>query len=311
MTFARNARAVWSVLPLASKTPLSASTWRRIPAPASSPRVRSASASAVCSGRLTSTSAVVCAVAERADAGGVELALLLQAGERTQARHAGRVGIDESAPGRGQRQQPQRVPGRRGVEDHMVIAGGARRIAEQPHERVRTRRSPRARAGQRVPRCWTGAVRREARGTGRPSARDRARRRLGIDVRRFKPLDPRHRAGLRASAVPSTSSRFGRRVGGDQQHPRPRRPARSRSRDATEVLPVPPLPVKNRTRVGSSSSVDRSLISSPLCRRSSLQSQIPAAPCSATPCSSGPGVRSIRRALSGTDSARLRPAHRR
>ena len=63
-------------------------------------------------------------VAERADAGGVELALVLQAGQRTQAGDPGGVGVDEAGPRRGQREQPQRVTGRRGVEDDVVKAGG-------------------------------------------------------------------------------------------------------------------------------------------------------------------------------------------
>ena len=180
-------------------------------------------------------------VAERADARGVELALLLQAGERTQARHAGRVGIDESAPGRGQRQQPQRVPGRRGVEDHMVIPGGARRIAEQPHERVKRGDLHGARAGQRFLHAGQGAVRQKPAVRADHPLAILARRRLGIDVRGVKPLDPRHRAGLLGELGAEHLIEIRRRVGGDEQHPSPGADQRDRGRARERGLAHPAL----------------------------------------------------------------------
>ena len=117
-----------------------------MPAPASSARVRSASASAVRSGRLTSTSVVSCGSPSALDAGGVEVALILQSRQRAQAGDPGCVGVDEPRPRGGQREQPQRVTGRRGVEDDVVIAGGRLRVAEQRGERVKRGDLDRARA---------------------------------------------------------------------------------------------------------------------------------------------------------------------
>ena len=170
-------------------------------------------------------------IAERAHARGVQVSLLLQPGQRTQTRHPGRVGIDEPGPCRGQRQQPQRMAGRRGVEDHMVITRRARRIAEQPHERIKRGDLDRARAGQRFLHAGQGAVREQPAVRADHPLAVLARRRLGIDVRRVKTGDPRHRprplGKLRAQHLIEIRSR----IGGDEQHPpagdRPARPPSS------------------------------------------------------------------------------------
>ena len=180
-------------------------------------------------------------IAERAHAGGVQLALLLQPGQRTQARHPGRVGIDEPRPRRGQRQQPQRVPGRRGVEDHMVIARRARRIAEQPHERVKRGDLHRARAGQRFLHAGQGAVREQPAVRADHPLAILARRRLGIDVRRVKTDDPRHRTGLLGELRAQHLIEIRSRIGGDEQHPPPGADQRNRRRARERGLAHPAL----------------------------------------------------------------------
>ena len=58
-----------------------------------------------------------------ATAARVLLALLVEARERAQAARAGRMLVDVAAPRARERQQPQRVTGRRGVEDDVVKLG--------------------------------------------------------------------------------------------------------------------------------------------------------------------------------------------
>ena len=59
---------------------------------------------------------------------------------------------------------------------------------------------------------------------------------------------------------------------------RPRATSATAVAQASVVLPMPPFPVKNRTRVGVSISSDRVLISSHLPRRSSPLSRAPVLP---------------------------------
>ena len=189
-------------------------------------------------------------IAERAHAGGVQLALLLQAGERSQARHPGRVGIDEPGPCRGQRQQPQRMPGRRGVEDHMVIARGARRIAEQPHERVKRGDLHGARAGQRFLHAGQGAVRQQpAVRADHPLAIVPCRR-LGIDVRGVKADDPRHRTRPLGQLGAQHLIEIRSRIGGDEQHPPAGADQRNRRRARERRLAHPALPGEEQNAGG-------------------------------------------------------------
>ena len=180
-------------------------------------------------------------VAERAHAGGVQLALLLQPGQRSQTRHPGRVGIDEPGPCRGQRQQPQRMTGRRGVEDHMVIARRARGVAEQPDERIERGDLHRARAGQGFLHAGQGAVREQPAVRADHPLAILARRRLGIDVRRVKTGDPRHRTRLLGELRAQHLIEIRSRISGDEQHPPPGADQRDRRRARERRLAHPAL----------------------------------------------------------------------
>ena len=127
---------------------------------------------------------------------------------RPEAGRAAVVALEEAGPGLGQAQQPQRVAGRRGVEDDVVEAGARRRRAGRRTRRRRRSRWCRRRRAARAPwrapprgcRPRIGASTRCAVGLGRG---------LRIDVHRDEARHARApAAGLSASATPSISSRF-------------------------------------------------------------------------------------------------------
>ena len=158
-------------------------------------------------------------VAERADAGGVELRLILQAGQRTQAGDPGGVCIDEAGPCGRQREQPQRVTGRRGVEDDVVIASGRFGVTKQRGEGVKRGDLDRARARQ----AFLHA--RERRVGEQPAVRADGTlavfpcRGLGVDVRRVETGDPGHRSRSLGELGTEDLVEVGGRIGRYDQHP--------------------------------------------------------------------------------------------
>ncbi len=85
-------------------------------------------------------------VGERRDRRLVLLAPLVKPGQRAEAARAGGMLVDVAAPGARQRQQPQRVPGRRGVEDDVVKRGRVLRGGQDGGELVERGNLDRARA---------------------------------------------------------------------------------------------------------------------------------------------------------------------
>jgi hypothetical protein len=105
----------------------------------------------------------------------------------------------------------------------------------------------------------------------RPTARSRYSRAAasGSIFDASRPAIPATGRGYSPSEVPSTSSRLEAGSVDTISSPRPRATSATAVAQASVVLPMPPFPVKYRTRVGASISSDRVLISRPLPRRSS------------------------------------------
>ena len=78
----------------------------------------------------------------------IDDSLLFQSCERAETGSARGAGGQKPRPRAGQGQQPQRVSGGRGVEDHLVVAEGRRRVAEQPGKLIEGGDLHRARAGK-------------------------------------------------------------------------------------------------------------------------------------------------------------------
>ena len=160
------------------------------------------------------------------------------------------VAGEESGPGLGQAQQPQRVAGGRGVEHDMVEALRRRRRAAR--RRRRRPRSPWCRRRRAARGRWPAPPRCCRRASAPARARDRPRPRS--PGRCSSPAGPARRApraACRRARPPSISSRLD---AGSVLTSSTRLPASARAMataQAIEVLPTPPLPVKNRKRVGS------------------------------------------------------------
>ena len=187
-------------------------------------------------------------IGEHRDRGLVDRSLTLEAGERAEAR--GLLGVGEVVrPGGWQRQQPQRVAGRRGVEHDVVVALGGGRVGEQTGERVERGDLDGARAGElllergQLGRRHRGAVRADdsfAVGVGCG---------LRVEIHQVEPHDIGAGAGLSPVAVWNTSARL---EAGSVLTSSTRRPTSASATGtalATVVLPTPPLPVNSTNRV--------------------------------------------------------------
>ena len=186
------------------------SGWRT-PSSASSPRVRSASASAVCSGRLTSISVVTVGRRARRDAGGVEVALRRRPASGPRQEVPEVLVSMKPLHARGQRQQAQGVARGRGVEDDVVVArrspsGSPSSSANSSNAAISTVQAPDELSSMLA----TAVVGQQpAVGTddplaicGAPRPRDRCSSRAAPARRRWPP------GAAAASEVSSTSSRF-------------------------------------------------------------------------------------------------------
>ena len=162
-------------------TALTTRCWFLRPSASSSPDVRSTSRSAARSGRVTSTMVVRSRVAQGLHRGGEPRLLHLQ--PRVWAEARGPLGgrLQEARPRARQAEEPQRVSGRRRVEEHVIEGHGSLRRPQEARRTRRTRRSPRctrrraARAARRSGSRsrWRGTARSRARGSRRPPSRDR------------------------------------------------------------------------------------------------------------------------------------------
>ena len=139
-----------------------------------------------------------------------------QARQRTQARRP-RAVADEGGPGRRQREQPQRVAGRGGVEHDVVVVGEHGRVGQQSGELVEGRDLHGARARQLL---LDPADRRVGQHSSvradDPLPVGRSGRR-GIDVQRLEPRDARHGRRRRGDDRAQHLVEVGRRVGRDEQ----------------------------------------------------------------------------------------------
>jgi hypothetical protein len=158
-------------------------------------------------------------VGEHGDGPLVHGALALQAGERPEARVLLRVGGQVAGPGGGQFEQPQRVTGGCGVEHHVVVAAGGRRLGQEAGERVERCDLHGAGAGQLL---FHG--RELGCGDRLPVGGDDALAvgvsgRLGFEVHQVEPADRRRRRRFLAGVDLEHVGEVRRRVGADEQHP--------------------------------------------------------------------------------------------
>ena len=126
--------AVGSSSSAGANTPLSTSTWWRMPSAGELARGARRLGERARLGPRHQDEGGARRVGQRGDALRVERPLALEPGERPQARGAAGVLVEEPGPGRRQRQQAQRVPGGRGVEDDVVEARAV--AAASPRRRV-------------------------------------------------------------------------------------------------------------------------------------------------------------------------------
>ena len=147
-------------------------------------------------------------VHQRAPRGVVERLLRLQPRQRTEARGAADVRLEEPRPRRGQLQQAQRVPGRRRVEDDVIEAGGRAGVAEELGELVEGGDLDGAGARELLLDALHRRVGEHAAVRPDHALAVRVRGGLRIDVERGEAGAPATGRGSAPSGVSRTSSRF-------------------------------------------------------------------------------------------------------
>ena len=209
------------------------------------------------------------------DRGGIDALLLVQSRQRAQATGVA-AASKELAPTAGQLQQSDGVPGRRGVEQHMVVTAGL--VGEQGGELVERRDL----SGTR-PRQLLGHRRDIRLGQHTPHRCDdplpiRGHRLFGVDLQSPQPRHPRDPgdrvADGRTEHLPDIRCRIGR----DQQHrpSGPRQPHRRRARD--RGLADPALAGEEHKPRHTSQELHLTHVATPLDRTSSGSTQDPIRP---------------------------------
>ena len=162
------------------------------------------------------------------------------------------MAFEEALPGLGQAQQAQRVAGGGSVEDNMVIAVGIAR--QQTDELVEGGDLRGAGAGELLAHGAAFGVRALSRHLCDHAHPVGLGRDVGIDVQRIETWRTGH--GARPVRQPDAQHlvEVGGGVGADQQHAFAGVGECRAQAQASEVLPTPPLPVKNRKRGGSCNS---------------------------------------------------------
>ena len=231
-------------------TPLTTRCWFARPSARSSAEVRAASAIALISGRVTRMTVVAAGSQSAAIAALKRASWRLEAGVRPEARCALIIVLQKAAPGLRQAEEPKRVPGRRGVEDDVII--GPVVVGQTADELVERRDLGRAGARQLLSDLAPILIARV-----RPHLRQNPRAiglggDGGVDIEDGQRLRRRGRrpAGC-PRARPSISSRLEAGSVLTSSTDLPPSASDRAVAQAIEVLPTPPLPVKNRKRVGS------------------------------------------------------------
>ena len=158
-------------------------------------------------------------VGEAGDGGRVQRLLLFEAGKRPEAGGTVLVGIDKTAPGRGQRQQTQRMAGGGGVEDDMVEGGGRGRVAEQFGDLVKGGNLDRAGAGQLLFHALDGRRRQDVAVRGDHPFAVGGGRRFRVDVQRRQAGHPGNGGGRAGERCFQDFVEVGGRIGADDQDP--------------------------------------------------------------------------------------------
>ena len=160
-------------------------------------------------------------VRQRPDRSLVNRALLFQAGQRAETRRAAGVVVEELIPRLREAHQPQRVAGRGGVEDDMIILFRGLGIADQAREFIKGRDLHRAGAGKLL---FHAAQSRFRQQTTHWSDEPLAIRRRGgdrIDVQGMQARCAGNRRRLVAQGDIQHLVQVRRRVGAHQQHEPP------------------------------------------------------------------------------------------
>ena len=188
-------------------------------------------------------------IAKLRDRGLILLALRLEPRPRPETACALPACLDVVSPGAGQVHQPQRVTGRGGVEDHMVIAARQLRMDDQLRELVKGGHLDGALASKPLldladlPRGGHATV-----GADHPLAIG-SRRGVGSRFITDTPGAPGTVVTDAPTATPNTSARFDAGSVLTTSTRRPASPSATAAALASVVFPTPPLPVKNRNGV--------------------------------------------------------------
>ena len=219
-----------------------------MPSSASSPPARPASRSALRVRAADQHERGALRIAKLRDRGLILLALRLEPRPGPEAACALPAGLDVVSPGAGQVHQPQRVTGRGGIEDDMVIAAGQLRMDDQLRELIKGGHLDRALASQLLldladlplgDHATVGADHALAIGD---------RRGVGVQVHHRHARRSGHRRDRRADRDAEHVSQVRRRIGAHDQHTPARITQRHRRRAGDRRLPDPALAREEQKR---------------------------------------------------------------
>ena len=225
------------------KMPLRTRCWLLTPSNANSRLHLAASVKADESGRLTRISVVNAALDRAATVARYNSRCLCSPASGPKTRSARGIGLNESGPGRRERQQSQGVPGGSRIENHMIEIGGGVGIAQEPGELVEGSDLDRARAGKLL--LHAGDRSRGQHPAVRPDdpLAVLSGRFLGINVEGEQARNRWHGRGAVAQRDAEHLVQIGCRVGAHQEHPLLRgRPTRWPWRRRAWSFPRRPCP---------------------------------------------------------------------
>ena len=126
----------------------------------------------------------------------VLVALLFKAGQRAEARGVALAFFEKTAPGARQLQQPDGMPGGRGVKNDVVVAGGQCPVSQQPRELIEGRNLGCAGAGKLLLNALDHRLRQNATHRADDAVTVGLRRGLGIDLQCRQPGNAWNRSDL-------------------------------------------------------------------------------------------------------------------
>jgi hypothetical protein len=188
------------------------------------------------------------AVDERSPRRLVECLLRFEPGERPETRRAPDVAFEKPRPRRRQLEQAQRVPGRRGVEDHVLEVRRRGRVAEQLGELVEGGDLDGAGTRELLLDAPHGRIGQHAAVRSHHALAVRLCRGFRVDVQREEPGHRWNGGRRRAQCRLEDFIEVRGRVRAHESTRRPRSASAIAVAQATEVFPTPPLPVKNSYR---------------------------------------------------------------